>query len=604
MVLLSVESETGAVLTYRLGKSQISVGSSSKNDVVVRSAGVGERHLAIHRNGDVFTFVTVDRQSVVLNGERRARGVLSPGDKLRMGAVTLIFRGTEAGVELVEETVRPAPMQTPGAQREPAEAVSFRNDPAGFGEARAAIVELFVRPGGDRLQRVVSVLREALPDAEVAIVAPGDGEALVALASVWTGDLPRLPRRAFVELAAPGRYVVVDGAGGATVAVPVVTPQREVVAVIAARPLGALGDESISLLAEASRFLAVNWPEVERDDSAFTGWEVEARHRLEALLPGSSQAMQVLRAGMLAAAHGNEPVLVCGADGTGRTEVARILAALGPVAGRRVTVFEGRDASIETLRQELFGPTGRLTLGGELDGALGRARGGLLVIRHVDLLPLPLQSELAALMSAQRREPLSSQSVRWVVTCGEDPLALVQQGHLASPLFMGFSQRLLRVPRLGERREDLPLLIAALLRRSASDQQKTVRGIAVEGLNTLLASGFQGEMAELVGEVNRLVAATPDGEMVRCDQLGPGAATVASSNLAPELLTVLSSDNLKEAIPRIEQIVIDRVMRRVKGNQSKAARTLGISRGALIAKLKEYGVPDYRFLRRRRGGVL
>ena len=604
MVLLSVESETGAVLTYRLGKSQISVGSSSKNDVVVRSAGVGERHLAIHRNGDVFTFVTVDRQSVVLNGERRARGVLSPGDKLRMGAVTLIFRGTEAGVELVEEPPRPAPVQAPGAQREAAEAVAFRNDPAGFGEARAAMVELFVRPGGDRLQRVVSVLREALPDAEVAIVAPGDGEALVALASVWTGDLPRLPRRAFVELAAPGRYVVVDGAGGATVAVPVVTPQREVVAVIAARPLGALGDESISLLAEASRFLAVNWPEVERDDSAFTGWEVEARHRLEALLPGSSQAMQVLRAGMLAAAHGNEPVLVCGADGTGRTEVARILAALGPVAGRRVTVFEGRDASIETLRQELFGPTGRPTLGGELDGALGRARGGLLVIRHVDLLPLPLQSELAALMSAQRREPLSSHSVRWVVTCGEDPLALVQQGHLASPLFMGFSQRLLRVPRLAERREDLPLLIAALLRRSASDQQKTVRGIAVECLNMLLASGFQGEMAELVGEVNRLVAATPDGEMVRCDQLGPGAATAANSNVAPELLTVLSSDNLKEAIPRIEQIVIDRVMRRVKGNQSKAARTLGISRGALIAKLKEYGVPDYRFLRRRRGGVL
>ena len=604
MVLLSVESETGAVLTYRLGKSQISVGSSSKNDVVVRSAGVGERHLAIHRNGDVFTFVTVDRQSVVLNGERRARGVLSPGDKLRMGAVTLIFRGTDAGVELVEEPSRPAPVQAPGAQRESAEAVSFRNDPAGFGEARAAMVELFVRPGGDRLQRVVSVLREALPDAEVAIVAPGDGEALVALASVWTGDLPRLPRRAFVELAAPGRYVVVDGAGGATVAVPVVTPQREVVAVIAARPLGSLGDESISLLAEASRFLAINWPEVERDDSAFTGWEVEARHRLEALLPGSSQAMQVLRAGMLAAAHGNEPVLVCGADGTGRTEVARILAALGPVAGRRVTVFEGRDASIETLRLELFGPTGRPTLGGELDGALGRARGGLLVIRHVDLLPLPLQSELAALMSAQRREPLSSHSVRWVVTCGEDPLALVQQGHLASPLFMGFSQRLLRVPRLAERREDLPLLIAALLRRSASDQQKTVRGIAVECLNMLLASGFQGEMAELVGEVNRLVAATPDGEMVRCDQLGPGAAAVATSNVAPELLTVLSSDNLKEAIPRIEQIVIDRVMRRVKGNQSKAARTLGISRGALIAKLKEYGVPDYRFLRRRRGGVL
>lgn len=605
MVLLSVESENGAVLTYRLSKAQITVGSSSKNDVVVRSPGLAERHLVIHHNGDLFTFVTVDRQSVVLNGERRARGVLNPGDKLRLGATTLVFRGTEAGVELVEESPRPAATVAAPASRESGEPVSFRNDPAGFSEARARLLDLFLRPKVDRLQQLLAVLREALPDAEVAILAPGEGEVPVALASVWTGELPRLPRRALAELSAPGRYAILEGAGPAA-AVPVVTAQREVVAILVARPVGALGDESIGFLGEVARFLALHWRDVEREDNAFTGWEVEARHRLETLLPGSSQAVQVLRSGVLDAAHGHEPVLICGGDGTGRTEVARILATLGPVAGRLVTVFEGRESNIEVLRQELFGPSGRPTLGSELGGILGRARGGVLVIRHVDRLPAPLQSELAALMSVQGRDMLSSHSVRWVVTCGEDPLALVQQGRLASALFMVFSQRLLRVPRLSERREDLPLLIAALLRRSAADQQKSVRGITVECLNTLLSVSFPGEIGELVGEVNRLVAATPDGEMVRCDQMGPGTALGAGANgdVAPELLKVLASDNLKEAIPRIEQIVIDRVMRRIKGNQSKAARVLGISRGALIAKLKEYGVPDYRYLRRRRGALV
>jgi DNA-binding protein Fis len=53
-------------------------------------------------------------------------------------------------------------------------------------------------------------------------------------------------------------------------------------------------------------------------------------------------------------------------------------------------------------------------------------------------------------------------------------------------------------------------------------------------------------------------------------------------------------------VERVERLLIDRVMRRVKGNQSKGARTLGISRGALIAKVKEYSIPDYRFLRRRK----
>ena len=51
-------------------------------------------------------------------------------------------------------------------------------------------------------------------------------------------------------------------------------------------------------------------------------------------------------------------------------------------------------------------------------------------------------------------------------------------------------------------------------------------------------------------------------------------------------------------IPAIERLLIDRVLRRSLGNQSKAARELNLSRGALIAKIKEYGIQDYRALRR------
>jgi DNA-binding NtrC family response regulator len=516
--------------------------------------------------------------------------------------MTLVFRGIEAGgVDLSEQPAK-APQPAAAVAREALGDISFKNDPAGFAEARARLVELFMRPRADRLQQLVAILREALPEAELAILAPGDGETPVALASVWSGDLPKLSRRVLSELASPGRCVVMNGLNGATLAVAAVTPQREVVAIISARPAGALGNEGLGLLAEAARFLALQWREVERDDATFSGWEVEARHRLEVLLPGSSQAVQVLRAGILAAAHGNEPVLFCGAEGTGRTEAARILAALGPVAGRSVSVFEGRDGEVESIRQVLFGPSAHATLGPEAGGIVGQARGGILIVRFIDRLPMPLQSELAGLISAQRREALSATSIRWIVTCGEDPLALVQQSKLSSALFMLFSQRLLRIPRLGERREDLPLLIAALLQRAASDQRKSIRGISLDCLNVLLGCDFPGEVAQLVGEINRLVTATPEGEMVRCDHLGVGAqpAATGAGDAAPELAKVLASDNLKEIVPRIEQLLIDRVMRRVKGNQSKGAKVLGISRGALIAKLKEYGIPDFRYLRRRR----
>lgn len=260
-------------------------------------------------------------------------------------------------------------------------------------------------------------------------------------------------------------------------------------------------------------------------------------------------------------------------------------------------IFEGREAPAAVLRQELFGPEGKPTLSGKMGGILGEAEGAVLVVRNAERLPEPIQVELVGLIKAKVQEPLHANSVRWLVTCGEDPLALVQQGKLSSSLFMLFSQRMLRVPRLEERREDLPLIIASLLRQVAAEQGKHIRGISVECLNTLLSRNFPGQMAELVGELRRLVAATAEGEMVQCQKTA--APTREGSTSLEAGPGILASDNLKEVVPQVERLIIDRVMRKVKGNQSKGAKILGISRGALISKLKDYAIPDYRYLRRR-----
>jgi len=596
MVVLALESENGAVLTYRLSRGQITVGSSSKNDVVVRSPGVAERHLVMHRTGEVFTFVTGDHLTVVLNGERRSRGVLNPGDKIRIGGVNLIFRaggGDSEGDGPADDARR--------ERRDAADQTVFLADPTGFAAARAKLVSMLAAPGRDTLQRLTGVIREALPAVELAVLAlDGDAEPL-AVASVWGGSLPRLDPSVLRELAAPGRYAQTNGAGGPIAVVPVHDASQELVAVMAARPVGSLGSEGVGLLCGASRLLGMRWRDVGRGDVLRDGGEAADAQRLEGQVPGSSQAIQVLRAGMLGAALSAEPVLICGGEGVGRTETARMLAAMGPTRGRSVVVVDGQGRDEATVRALLFGPTGHPSLTGSAGGALGQALGGALILRGADWLPPGVQAELAGLISAQQRVPAGDTSVRWFMTCGEDPLALVQQGRLSSALFLVFSRRMLRVPRLAERREDLPLLIAGLLRQGAAEQGKRLRGIALECLNTLLARSFPGEMAELVGEINRLVAATPDGEMVRCESVGGEDARGGrgSETATDDVAGLLATDNLKEIVPAVERLVIDRVMRRMKGNQSKAARALAISRGALIAKLKEYEVPDYRFLRRR-----
>lgn len=84
--------------------------------------------------------------------------------------------------------------------------------------------------------------------------------------------------------------------------------------------------------------------------------------------------------------------------------------------------------------------------------------------------------------------------------------------------------------------------------------------------------------------------------------LPPPAPTVgepaAGESVAAAALR--QTDDLKKIVEAVEREVIDRAMRRVEGNQSRGAQVLNISRGSLIAKLKEFGIPDYRYLRRER----
>jgi hypothetical protein len=107
-----------------------------------------------------------------------------------------------------------------------------------------------------------------------------------------------------------------------------------------------------------------------------------------------------------------------------------------------------------------------------------------------------------------------------------------------------------------------------------------VAGVAFAGLG---AEAGEGEPAvRQTQEVPVIVAAPP----------------VESS---PAEIVLRSTDDLKKIVETVEREVIDRAMRRVEGNQSRGAQILNISRGSLIAKLKEFAIPDYRYLRRERG---
>jgi hypothetical protein len=111
---------------------------------------------------------------------------------------------------------------------------------------------------------------------------------------------------------------------------------------------------------------------------------------------------------------------------------------------------------------------------------------------------------------------------------------------------------------------------------------------------------FLEEVVQLAGIAlsSRAAISPPAPEMPVREEASPAEAPSREPTGAETVLR--QTDDLKVIVETVEREVIDRAMRRVEGNQSRGAHVLNISRGSLIAKLKEYQIPDYRYLRRER----
>lgn len=605
MVVLAIEGTGGSEVIYEVAKSSISIGASSDNDIVIRSPGVAPKHLVIQRNGDVFTFLGQKRQVAVLNGERRSRGVLKVGDRFRLGTANLIFKGSgdeETEIIFAEDPESgpvaessPAPRAPKkGANRKARAEVVLYSEPHRIAEARAQMVEVFQgRVRSDLVPGLRGFLGQVFSGRESMVARLDEEGLLVPVVSQWSGDLPRLPGRTFRELSEGSRYAMLRLGGRQFLIYPVAQGPIGSQAFLVVETTEDFEDDDELILAELARFMAIHWDRVEASELLFGSWESGARETLGLSLPGTSQAVHLLRDGVIYSARTQHPILMCGESGVGRMTLAGLVASLNPSGALAVRVIQCRKDSDESFRTEFFGP------GPDLLNPAEVSEGCLLVLRDIHLLSVVVQREVAATIAADLETGWGPR-VRWAGTTEEDPMILLNDGRLDPALYSLFRHHVIRVPALRGRREDLPLLVIRLLDTVAAEQGKDIRGIELDSLNSLLTHQFDGQMTELLGELRRLVSATPSGDMIRgivpaVPLLSPSGDGIEGDQSAAAVLGV---DDLKVVIPSIERLVIDRVLARTKGNQSKAARVLNLSRGALISKMKDYDISDYRYLRR------
>lgn len=286
------------------------------------------------------------------------------------------------------------------------------------------------------------------------------------------------------------------------------------------------------------------------------------------------------------AAMSSATVLLTGESGTGKELVARFIHDRSLRRGRFVAV--NISALSETLAEsELFGHSRGSFTGASADrmGRFEDAEGGTLFLDEIGDIALPLQVKLLRALQFGQIERVGENSVREldvriVAATNRDLAALVEAGTFRRDFYYRLNVIEIKLPSLGERKEDIRLLVDYFIDRYRTRDGKDVRGITREAFDNLSKRRFRGNVRELENIIERAVVLCR-GSFIRTDDLPPESENGSAANP-----TTASGSDYRDAMRDFERNLIERSLQRAKGNQSAAARELGISERHLRSCLK------------------
>jgi DNA-binding NtrC family response regulator len=286
-------------------------------------------------------------------------------------------------------------------------------------------------------------------------------------------------------------------------------------------------------------------------------------------------------------------VLVTGETGTGKDLIARALHRLSPAAAGRYVVLNC-SAVVETLfESELFGHVKGSFTGATNDkpGLVEHAHGGTLFLDEIGDMPLATQAKLLRVLQNQEVQRVGSLTphkvdVRVIAVTNSNLRAAIAEKRFREDLYYRLSMVEIRVPRLSERREDLPLLERHFVARFAAQYGKKIRGLTPRVQIRLSMHTWPGNVRELENVIGHACMMT-QGDTIDVPDLPQylqSASEVAAA--APDGPPDTEVATLEDQ----ERHLIIRALEQANGNQSKAARLLRIGRDALRYKLKKHNL--------------
>lgn len=347
--------------------------------------------------------------------------------------------------------------------------------------------------------------------------------------------------------------------------------------------------DALSLL---GRLVAVVGAQQQEDDPSIR--DASITHKALAwssTFVGRSECAQALRSELIAAASTDDNVLLYGPTGSGKEVAATMVHQHSSVYGRGPFLAISCAQLQETLvESELFGYAPKSGIAGAdpngKPGFFELAGGGVLFLDEVHTLSLAIQAKLLRVLEEKMVWRLQSRlpvqvNVKVIAATNEDLPHLMGKGAFRNDLFYRFSRRVY-VPALGERSEDVSLLLHYFLDRFASEEHRPPLSISRQALHKLAGYGWPGNIRELRDWAKQAVALKREVWF-----------SWDLPNEVPDPSSMATGQGTRpKTMKEVERAHIVEALTFTRGNKSEAARVLGFnSRQTLLNKMDEYQIP-------------
>ncbi|MGC9343448.1 MAG: sigma-54-dependent transcriptional regulator [Bacteroidales bacterium] len=303
------------------------------------------------------------------------------------------------------------------------------------------------------------------------------------------------------------------------------------------------------------------------------------------IVTGPSRSMQEVLQTVRKVAATDANVMILGENGTGKELIARDIHRNSPRAGNVFIPVDVAALSETLFESEMFGHLKGSFTDAKEDraGRFELAHNGTLFLDEIGNLPVSLQAKL--LSAIQKKEIMRVGSsipipvdIRLITATNKPILEMIKENTFREDLYYRLNTIVIDLPPLRERVEDIPYLAEAFLKEFGRKYDKGNLKFTRETMDKLCSYQWPGNVRELRHSIEKAV--------ILCENhyIRPGDLQL--------ITTAKSRDEDHESfrLEDIEKNAISRVMRECRGNLSKAAKILDISRTTLYAKINKYGI--------------